>query len=350
MPPDSSSIPLTDLVTRLAAEDSVPALGVTVFTQTEIVEQVIAGVRRSGEDTPVTLDDRFHLGSNTKAMTAALLGRLAERGILDFNTPLEQAFSNIDDMHPAFRTVTIRQLLSHTAGIDDTAFALDEVIDVESASLEKQRLAVADRLLSYPPAATPGSFTYSNYSYITVGAAIEQASGSSWENLMTTEVFEPLGMESCGFGSPGVAGEGDQPWGHDARNNPQEPGPRADNPAVFGPAGTVHCSMTDWVTFLQEMFRALDGSSDYLTETTASTIFTPVSQEYGLGWGVVTMSDETFFTHDGSNTLWYVSVILAPEKDIGWVTVTNASFDAGGAATAVVNQTLAEQLLEIRDE
>ena len=76
------------------------------------------GVRAVGEPAPVTVDDRWHIGSDTKAFTATLIARLVEEGVLRFDETLEEALPEAaPGMHPGYRGVTILQLLSHTGGI-----------------------------------------------------------------------------------------------------------------------------------------------------------------------------------------------------------------------------------------
>ena len=109
------------------------------------------------------------------------------------------------------------------------------------------------------PATKPGSFRYSNLSYIVAGAAIERIVGRSWEEAVVDDVLAPLGITSVGFGAP----TGDQPWGHGSRwrgigrggridpGPPERPNLRADNPPVMGPAGRIHLTLRDWGRFVR---------------------------------------------------------------------------------------------------
>lgn len=343
---------LQSVVESAAADAAIPAIGATVFSSTQVLEQAMAGVRRNGEDAAATVDDKFHLGSDTKAMTAALLARLAERGVLGFDVTVAAAFPEFDVVDPGFDGVTIRQLLSHTAGIDDSAvLGTDIGIDDVNDPIPLQRALSAEWLFARAPQHAPGDeYMYSNVGYVMVGAAMEAATAQPWEELIAAEVFQPLGMSSCGFGAPGQDDDGDEPWGHSQTNEPIPPGPMADNHPVLGPAGTVHCTMTDWVKFLQEMMLALDGESDWLSQESAETIFSPVSEGYALGWGIHTEGDLVMYTHDGSNTMWYASVGLVPGSDLGFVVVSNASMGPGGLATLTVTRDIQSMYLGSADE
>src|ERR1051325_5380997 len=83
-----------------------------------IIAQGAAGVRKRGSTERVTLDDRFHLGSCTKAMTATLVAMLVEEGKLNWTTTLGELFADtVRHMHPAWEKVTLRQVLAHRAGL-----------------------------------------------------------------------------------------------------------------------------------------------------------------------------------------------------------------------------------------
>src|SRR5947207_7457390 len=83
-----------------------------------IIAQGAAGVRKRGTAERITLDDRFHLGSCTKAMTATLVAMLVEEGKLNWTTTLGELFADtVKPMHAAWEKVTLRQVLAHRAGL-----------------------------------------------------------------------------------------------------------------------------------------------------------------------------------------------------------------------------------------
>src|SRR6476620_4188844 len=112
-PPAESLDAWVDSVRR---QHNVPALGAIVFRADTVLARGITGVRRSNSTTPVDERDRFQLGSNTKAITATVLGTLVEEGTLAWTTTVADVFPR-DSISPEFRGVTIDLLLSHHAGI-----------------------------------------------------------------------------------------------------------------------------------------------------------------------------------------------------------------------------------------
>src|SRR3954466_14976518 len=88
------------------------------FCRASIIAQGAAGVRKGGTAERITLDDRFHLGSCTKAMTATLVAMLVEEGRLNCTTTLGELFADtMTPMHPAWEKVTLQQVLAHRAGL-----------------------------------------------------------------------------------------------------------------------------------------------------------------------------------------------------------------------------------------
>jgi CubicO group peptidase (beta-lactamase class C family) len=109
------------------------------------------------------------------------------------------------------------------------------------------------KLLSEPGSA----YLYSNLGYVIAGAVVERTLSKSWEEAISELVFAPLGMTSAGFGGLGTPGLIDQPWGHNVDGRPvPKNGPAVDNPAVLGPAGTVHATLRDWAKFVADQLRA----------------------------------------------------------------------------------------------
>lgn len=192
-----------------------------------------------------------------------------------------------------------------------------------------------------PPAGTPGkSFEYSNQGYAIAGAMLEQITGTAWENLLQTRLFTPLEMRSAGFGAPGTAGKLDQPLGHSKRRNSkaEEPGPSADNPPAIGPAGTVHCSISDlarYAAWHADEGRFAHWPLKLKPETFERLHRPPEGGDYACGWVVTdrNWAGGRVLVHNGSNTLWFAVMWVAPLKNAAFVAATNSA--RNGAEVAV---------------
>ena len=303
---------IADALDAIRLEHPVPALAGAVLTGDGIVAIGASGVRKAGADVAISIDDRWHLGSDTKAMTATLIGVLVEQGKLDWTTTLEQVFPDIAaGFPPELRRVSLLHLLSHRAGLPANLpwFALAK----PDKSLREQRLEAVKMLANIKLLSEPGSaYLYSNLGYVVVGAVVERTLSTSWEEAITKLVFEPLGMTSAGFGGLGTPGLIDQPWGHNPDGKPvPKNGPAVDNPAVLGPAGTVHATLRDWAKFIGDQIRGARGGKSLLKPKTYTKLHTPpFGGDYALGW-LLTERDwggGTVMTHAGSNTMNYAVV------------------------------------------
>jgi len=227
-----------------------------------IIAQGVAGVRKRGTAERITLDDRFHLGSCTKAITATLVAMLVEEGKLNWTTTLGELFADtVKPMHPAWEKVTLRQVLAHRAGLrhepDGLAQVLNELVGrpprAPLGTLPQQRLEIARQALSRPPGIPPDTkYWYSNVGYVLAGAVLEQLTGRAWEELMRERLFQPLGISTGGFGPPGTADKTEQAWGHSpVPGKPLDPRSLvAELPLFYGPAGLAHMTVTDWAKFI----------------------------------------------------------------------------------------------------
>ena len=313
----------------------VPAIAAAVVTSEGIQIVGAVGVRKRGTEIPVTLTDQWHLGSDTKAMTATLMARLVERGQLKWDTTLAEVFPDLaSQMHPGFKNVTLQHLLSHRSGLPANP-DLAKYLGDDGVAL---RLRAVREELTKPPQHAPGShYEYSNLGYIIAGAVMEKTSGQSWEHAMSTEVFEPLQMKAVGFGGTGTHGQIDQPWPHTADGEPTaENGPVVDNPPVMGPAGRVHCSIQDWAKFIQDQLRGDRGESALLKPGMYQRLHEPpFAGEYALGW-IVTQREwggGTVFNHAGDNTMNFANVWIAPQRDFAILVCVNQSGDMAFQAT-----------------
>jgi CubicO group peptidase (beta-lactamase class C family) len=317
---------LNELLETVRAAYRLPALAAAVVTDRGLEAVGAVGVRKAGTDVAVTVDDQWHLGSNTKAMTAAMIGRLVERGTLRWDSTIGEVFPELAaSLTPGLRKVTILHLLSHRSGLPaNTLWGLVP----RSGTTRDQRLAVVKSLASFKLLSEPGAkFLYSNLGYVVAGAMAEKAADAAWEDLMRTLLFEPLGMTGAGFGGLGTPGLIDQPWPHGEGGKPVEKnGPEVDNPPVMGPAGTVHLPLSDWAKFVADLLRGLRGGKGLLKPETYQKLRTPpLGGDYALGWSVVEREwgGGTVLTHNGSNTMNYSDAWVAPERDFAVLVVCN---------------------------
>lgn len=371
--PLAASRDVSDLLAPIIEKNKVPGLVAVLIDGDSIKLHGATGIRTRGSDAKVTIRDQFHLGSCTKAMTATLCAMLVEGGTLRWESTIGEVFPDevaAEGVDPAWKDVTLLQLLTHHAGVpgDLSADGLWGRLRKIKDPVEGRRELLLG-VLKHPPKTKPGTgFEYSNGGTAIAGHMAEVARDMAWEELMQRRVFEPLGITSAGFGAPGSMGEVDQPRGHTEAGIAIVPGPLADNPAAIGPAGTVHMSVPDWAKFIamhlegaRQEDEAIDkaaneaadksaGSGVLLTGASFKVLHTPFEvrmggdgnqdaanrgASYACGWGVLKRgwAGGRVLTHSGSNTMWFCTVWIAPKKNIAVMAACNQGGDAGAKAT-----------------
>jgi CubicO group peptidase (beta-lactamase class C family) len=349
---------LNDMLTPYLSRYQLPALAAAVFREGQVVASGAVGVRRAGTDTPVTINDAFHIGSDTKAMTSLLAGMMVEEDKLQWSSTIGGSFPELAaTMDAGLRDVTLEQLLSHTSGIpsDNDAFGrlLFESFTQDGLNLDELRFWLAKGWSNQPLVTKPGTtFAYSNMGYTIAGAMIERAAKTTWEEMVVQRVFIPLRLETAGFGPQASVGRVNATLGHLVRGDgslkPILAGPDGDNPLIIGPAGTVHLSILDFAAW--GGWQAGEGRRgpglvrpETLKKLHSQVIAvpahdappgTPPTGYYCLGWGIATMpfAPEPFLTHSGSNNMNLATIMLRPEQDYGMVIATNVAGTKADAA------------------
>jgi CubicO group peptidase (beta-lactamase class C family) len=317
----------TQLLEVIHKQYNLPALAVIVVRDGRICDRAAVGVRKMGDPTPVTTNDVFHIGSDTKAMTATLAATFIDEGSLHWQTTIVDVFPELKGkMNEQYETVTVEQLLTHRGGVPGRppAAAWKRAWKQEGTPTQ-QRYEFIRAVLAQPPEAKPGTkYIYSNQGYAIAGAMLERLAGTPWETLMIERLFKPLHMDSAGFGSPGKNGEISQPWGHTRKWGDIVP-TQADNPPAIAPAGRVHCSLDDLARFAIFQMDSERVGGLLKPETLRKLHTPPAGGDYACGWIVVRRgwAGGNALTHSGSNTMWYVVMWLAPEKDFSVIVATN---------------------------
>ena len=335
---------------HVRAAHGVPGMGAAIVRGGQITVAV-AGRRRVDRDASLLATDEFHLGSDTKAMTASVAARLVERHKLRWNETLPEAMPDIAaKMDPAFRTVTLDMLMRHLSGLPTGGAFTPEFtagFDDEHWPVTKQRAWMAERFLSRPPKETPGAhFAYSNYNYLILGHVVERVGGKSWEDLVREEVFAPLAMTACGFGPTATAAHPDGTWAHDVKDGAYVP-TEEDNPPLIGPAGTVHCSLESWAKFAAA--HAGSGPAGWLTKTSVDHLHEGLTlpgeavKNIALGWGV-TRTDPPRLTHAGSNGYNHAEIVVIPRLHAAVLVTVNAGDERAHAAAKEMVDKLVEEV------
>ncbi|WP_314100597.1 serine hydrolase domain-containing protein [uncultured Frigoribacterium sp.] len=277
----------------------------------------------------------FRIGSISKVVTATVVMSLVEEGVLDLDDPVQD---RIDVTLPrAFdRPVTLRHLLSHTAGFEDK---LTGVIagPGEGPTTLRDAVAVDPPEQIYEPGTTPA---YSNWSNGVAAYVAEQATGRPWADLVQERVFDPAGMTTATLDQPLSSGDAAVvSGGWDAAGAAAVPFEIV-SPA---PAGAVSATASDMSAFMLAQLGHADGM---LGPETLSEMHAPALDGYDLG-GLAAGPRMTLglfeedrnghrvLGHGGDLTAFHAQMDLWPDDDAGIYVSLNSTGARGDATTAV---------------
>jgi len=300
----SADHPANPTLAERMAELHIPAVSIAVFENGRISWARAYGVAKAGEARPVTPETLFQAASMSKAIAAAAALRLVEQGRLDLdrdvNTELK-GWKVPDSPFTATQKVTLRRLLSHTAGLTVSGFPGYEAGKPVPTTLQV--------LNGAPPANTPairsweapgGGFAYSGGGFTVAQLMIVEAGGKPYPQLISELVLKPAGMRRSMIAQPLpdalVAGA---TAGHDPKGV-AIPGERHTYPE-YAAAG-LWTTPSDYARFMIALQHAYAGRGDgLLRQATARTMLTPVDSGYALGEIIEQRGARQAFQHSGGN-------------------------------------------------
>ncbi|GMU91014.1 MAG: hypothetical protein AMXMBFR4_00720 [Candidatus Hydrogenedentota bacterium] len=320
---------IEELIPRLREEKKLVGLAAMVMVDGQVIASAVDGERKKGSGVRLEIGDRWHLGSITKSITATMIARLIEAGRMQWSTTIGECFPDAT-IHEDWKPVTIRHLLTHTAGAPaNFSFLTPRNRPPRGPERTRARQDAALKVLARKPAYPSGEkMVYSNAGYTIAGAMVEKTTGETWEDLVQREVFAPLELQSAGFGPPKSPNKTfEQPRGHSSILGWKvAAGDEDDNTPIIGPAGIVHMTLSDLCTYATEHLRGEHGEGKLLSSETYKFLHTPDLDNYACGWvlyGPTGTIPHAYYWHNGSNTMWYALVAIIPEKKMAVAVTSN---------------------------
>ncbi|MEM6572487.1 MAG: serine hydrolase domain-containing protein [Planctomycetota bacterium] len=317
---------LADLLEPLRESASAPALTAAIVEGGRIVDVAAVGSRATGAESPdVLLDDRFHIGSVAKSMTASMIARLVEDGRLVWTDTIGDAYAGVE-FDPAYAEVTLLEVLQHRAGLPQQLTITDEEDELLRAlpgTPTEQRAAYVAEMLATPRLAD-ATFQYSNAGYSVAGHWAERVTGRSWEDLVQEHVFGALRLRRSGIGWPATPARPAQPRGHFPDGSALRAQGVDEYPLgpFMHPAGHVHTSARDLARYAAAHLNGLVGREDFLLPETVQFLHTPLpGAPYACGWQITGGKH----AHDGSAGTFHALIEVVPSEDRAVVVLTNAA-------------------------
>lgn len=328
-----------------------------VHVTPDVSTKALAGLRQVGTTATIQAGDAFMIGSTTKAMTSALAGRLVEQGRIAWTTTLAEALPDLaPGMLPAYRGITLEQLLSHRGGLlafnnaDDIArfmaWLQTTLAPLPTTLAGRERFFAAWLLAQDPPAGvTPGqSFLYSNAGYAMAALMLEARTGRPYAELFEQELARPLGL-NVSWTSADVRFS-NRPVGHLGAKGRLSPlsAEDADVAAwldVLRPGGEGTTTTPDsYATWVRWHLRALRGEATPLAAGYLQRIRALKGGDYALGWIAADIDGRAVIAHDGEYRGFSSLLAIDARGRSASFAFTNTEADDQAWVPAVLNQAL----------
>ena len=275
----------------------------------------MANIELAVPNTPQTV---FRLGSVTKQFTAMAIMILQERGKLRVNDP---ACQYLPECPAAWQPLTIRHLLTHTAGITNYTnfpdFGRAAVLPTTSAELVGK---LTDKPLEFAPG---DKFAYSNSGYYLLGLIIERASGKSYADFLQEAVFTPLAMTQTGYDNPSRILK-NRAAGYARQAGAIVNAAYMDMTLPYA-AGGLYSTTEDLLRWDQALYTGTLVSQKSLDE-----MFTPFKGGYGYGWSIDRRFDRAEISHGGGIYGFATEIARFPADRVTVIVLSNVETAPAG--------------------
>ena len=337
-PPASSADAAATVIARyeeripeLMAEQGIPGLAVALVDKDRVLWTEGFGHLDGQDSAPVTADTMFAVQSMSKNFTATAVMHAVGAGRLDLDEPIttylpDFTVNSAFERHPE-RKITLRMLLSHTAGFTMEA-PIGNNYEFEPGDFDEHVRSISDTWLRFPVGT---GYAYSNLGIDLAGYLLERAYGQPFATVMHDLLLSPLGMGRSTFDRDAILAATNRAVGHTA------PVPERALPVydAMTAAGGLFSTATDLARYLR--FQLNDGSLDgrvvldpaLMAEMrTVPAPHAGAPSGYALGverlrWHAGSNAD--LFTHGGGGLGWLSDLWWSPPLGIGVAVLTNSA-------------------------
>ncbi len=325
---------LADYINKAIKDWEVPGLAIAIVKDDRVVFAKGFGVRKFGDTTPVDERTMFAIGSSSKAFTSAAVAMLVDEGKVKWDDPVIKYLPDFQMYDPfVTRDLTVRDLLSHRSGLERGDLLW------YGTDLSRDEILRRTRFLK-PTWSLRSTFGYQNLMYLAAGQLAARVSGKSWDDIIATRIFVPLGMTSSNTSIRDFKEGGNVAAPHTKVEDKIEviPYRLIDN---IGPAGSINSNVVDmaqWVrlqlgggTFEgKKVFSPAVGREMHTSQTVMrlegqNTLLYPEAHfmNYGLGWFLSDYKGRKLVEHGGAIDGMRAEVAMVPEEKLGIVILTN---------------------------
>lgn len=305
---------------------NIPELSYAVITANTILEIKALGQHSIELKDKASIHDRFHIGSNTKAMTAFAIAKYVEAEKLKWTTKFFDIFTEWKGTsNDAYHHITLQDLLSHRAKIQPFQGENDPDIPNFTGTKQEKRTQFGKYVLMLEPVEidTIQKFAYSNAGYTLATLMLEKVTQKTWEQLVDKVFNEDLNLR-VQFSWPENQ-KSKNTWGHSYENGKLIPIPSNTDYQLdyTEPAGDLNIKLKDYVKFIQLNLQGLAGHDNYLTAKTYQFIHKGI-ENYSLGWYNIYENGKELSTHSGTAGTYYSLVHIDRINGKAYIIFTNS--------------------------
>ena len=320
------------IANEIMVKNTIPAMAFAVITEDSITIKKVLGhhkITEINEKSNVNIDDYFHLGSNTKAITGFIAGYLVDRDKIQWDTKLFELFPKLKNKsNNDYHSITLEDLLTHQANIqpfnDTREF---QKLPKFKGNKQQKRAEFSKYVLTLKPVDTTNtttSYNYSNAGYSIAAMMLEKVSGKSWEDLCLEILKSEMNIDFV-FGWPNRNLK-NQPFGHWVEKGNIVPVyPDVDYElSLVEPAGNISMNIGNYAKFIQINMKGLAKKNKFLKSKTYKFLHTAKS-DYAIGWGNITKDDKQMSLHSGSDGTFFSRAVIDRKKSIAYVVFVNSA-------------------------
>jgi len=303
----------------------IPGVAVAVLRdgKTELLKGY--GLANIEQKIPVTPDTVFQIASTTKPFTAMSVMMLIEEGRVSLD---EKAMKYLPWLPAIYSEVTVRQLLTHTSGINRDV----RTANVDNFSIDEFKRRFATAPVSFKPGER---WEYSNNGYILLGLIVEAVSGKSFGENLAQRIARPLGMNNTGYNEPPTDKMKNRAIGYDWLENTYQPSPYFSGGYTGGAITSTASDMAKWGRALSTGKLLRQSSFEQIWTPVKSTDGQPRSFEfrgeqsgYGFGWFLTSYKGRKLFTHGGTVSGFSSQVHHFVDDKVTIIVLTNSKSGA----------------------
>ena len=328
------------LLAERMAEHNIPGLSIAVINDYKIEWVKSYGHRNINTKEPITLDTIFQAASITKPIMSTLALHFVKKGTLELDEPVNNKLKDWqipDNEFTKEKPITLRHLLSHTAGINQPPRGFGREEGSTPTLLQTLKGEAPAKNEPVEVIFEPGTkFQYSNFGYIVIEKLLQDVTGKTLHNIANEILFEPLDMKNSFLLYPTKELQQRMIYPHNYFNGKVYEPQVGLSPCVFGCGGLI-TTPTDIATFTIELMNAYQGKSEKLLsqaivkemtshQATLDPIYNFDATAEGLGIFLFEKGNDFFVGHRGGGEPGSSSLFLTnPESGQGFVAMANSN-------------------------